>query len=215
VAQPYVSPEPVMTFRLVQLPCLCATALLMSACGLWGDKKPEYYDVPEAKPLKIPSGLDSPTSEAAFTIGIPAFPLPESELNPIPPRVLANQAGQGGNSSLRWSADGVYILIQDSPDSVQRRLGYVIERSGMEMVRQEPDGAYVFQYQQVTVDRDEGFFTNLAFWRPDAPNYSGSYQTLLEPDGNSTRIYVKYADGRDVPMEAAEQVLAILKERLG
>jgi uncharacterized lipoprotein len=85
----------------------------------------------------------------------------------------------------------------------------------MDMVRQEPSGAYVFQYNQVAVDRDEGFFSNLAFWRPDAPNYSGSYQTVVEPDGTSTRIYVKYADGRDVPMEAAEQVLAILKERLG
>ena len=204
-----------MTFKAAQLPCLAALALVLSGCGIWGEKKPEYYGVPESKPLKIPAGLDSPTSQAAFTIDIPVFPLSETELNPIPPRVLANQENEGGNSRLRWSADGVYILIQDSPDSVQRRLGYVIERSGMEMVRQEPDGAYVFEYEQVIVDRDEGWFNTLAFWRPDAPNYSGSYQTVLEADGTATRIYVKYADGRDVPMEAAEQVLAILKERLG
>lgn len=204
-----------MILKPLQLICIAASAVIATSCSMFGDDKPEYYDVPESKPLKIPDGLDSPTSQAAFTIDVPAFPLPDTELNAVPPRVLANQGAETGNSRLRWSADGVYILVLDSPESVQRRLGYVIERSGMEMVRQEQNGSYVFEYHQVVVNVDEGFFNSLAFWRPDPPNYSGSYQTLLEPDGGNTRVYVKYADGRDVPMEAAEQVLAILKERLG
>ncbi len=191
------------------------TAPLLASCGLFGDKDPEYYGVAEVQLLTVPDGMDSPIAPTALTIDIPPMPLPQSELNDVPPRVLANQSAKNANTSLHWSADGVYILVKDSADSVQRRLGYVIERSGMGLLGRGPDGNYRFEYRHVRPEGNEGFFSKVAFWRDDPPDYSGSYETLLRPEGQNTRVFVRYADGGEVPMEAAEQVLAILKERLG
>lgn len=206
-----------MNLRLKQLLTLSMVALLASSCGLFGDKKktPEYYGIPEGQTLEIPEGLDDPAAQTALTIEYPPVPLPAQELSAVPPRVLANQDGESGNSRIRWSSEGVYIDVADSADSVERRLGYVIERSGMQMQGRAPEGGYRFEYEQQIIDRDEGFFSKMAFWRDNAPNYSGSYLTRFEPDGESTRVYLKYADGGEVPMDAAEHVLAILKERLG
>ncbi|MDX1555668.1 MAG: hypothetical protein R3212_06560 [Xanthomonadales bacterium] len=190
-------------------------ALLLSACGLFKKKDPEYYNVAEAQPLTVPDGLDSPVASTALTIETPTMPLPQRELNDVPPRVLANQNTRNANTSLHWSAEGVYILVKDSTDSVQRRLGYVIERSGMAMQGRGPDGNYRFEYHHVRPENEEGFFGKLAFWRDDPPDYSGTYETLLRPDSQGTRVFVQYPDGGEVPMEAAEQVLVILKERLG
>lgn len=193
-------------------------ALLLSGCSLFGKKdQPEYYGVPEAKPLVIPEGLDSPTSQTALTIEYPPVPLPERELNPVPPRVLANQTDNGAeaNSRIRWAAEGVFIYVDDSTDSVDRRLGYAIERSGMSVHGRAPDGGYRFDYSQPQRKSDDGWFSWMAFWKEDPPNYSGSYLTLTQPDGAGSRVYLKYADGGEVPIDAAEHVLAILKQRLG
>ena len=189
--------------------------LSLASCGLFRERPPEYYVVSEAEPLVIPDGLDTPNSETALTIETSVMPLPERELNDVPPRILANQSEKNTNSKIRWAADGVYLLVDDSSDSVERRLGYVIERSGMHMQGRGSDGGYQFEYEHVLRDRDEGWFSWMAFWRDDPPDFSGSYQTVSRADGARTRIYLRYADGGEVSMEASEHVLAILKERLG
>ena len=201
-----------MTIRTFNL--LLLVSAFVSACGTFGDNPPEYYGIPESKNLEIPDNLDRPTSATALTVDRRYMPLPERELSPIPPRVLANQK-DNSSTSLRWSADGVYILVEDSPDSVQRRLRYVIERSGMDLHSPTSDGNHRFGYHHVPVEIDEGFFAKMAFWRDDAPNYSGDYETVPQADGSQTRVYLRYADGEDVPMDAAEHVLVILMERLG
>lgn len=185
---------------------------------MFGEKEPEqpeYYNAIEADPLTIPEGLDTPTTSSALTIEHQPLPLPTTEMNTMPPRVLANQSDDDGNSIMRWSSEGVYILVDDTPESVERRLEFVIERSGMELLGQGGDGGYRFYYEDVRPNLDKGFFEKMAFWRDDPPDYSGSYLTLSQPDGGRTRIYLVYADGGEVPVEAAEHVLAILKQRLG
>ena len=205
-----------MNLNLIRLPVLALCSLLITACGLFGDKKqPMYYDVPVAVPLEIPDGLDTPSSGVALTIEHPVLPLPSAEMSAVPPRVVLNQSDDGGNTKLRWSSEGIYILVEDSTDSVQRRLEFVIERSGMELLGQSQNGEYRFNYDHVRADANDGFLSKLAFWRDDSPDYSGSYQILSRSDGDKTRVYLLFADGGEVPVEAAEHVLAILKGRLG
>lgn len=194
---------------------VAVVAALLAACGVFGDKNPEYYDVPESKTLEVPQDLDRPNSATALTVDRQYMTLPERELSPVPPRVLANQKGNETTTRMKWSADGVYLLVQDSPESVQRRLKFVIERSGMQLHNQSADGNYRFSFEHVRSEEDTGFFSKIAFWRDDAPDYSGEYQTVPQPDGTDTRVYLKYADGGEVPMDAAEHVLVILMERLG
>ncbi len=196
---------------------LLACSVLLSACGLFGrdeEDQPEYYEAVEAPPLEIPEGLARPTSDAALYILAPPAPLPERELQSRPPRVSSTSTGDE-NATLRWGAEGAYLLVEDTHESVQRRLGLVIERAGMNMEPLRDVPGYRVEYWHQPVETDEGFFSRLAFWRDDAPNYSGTYRVISRPDGEQTRVYVKNADGSEPDPAAAEHLLVILGERLG
>jgi uncharacterized lipoprotein len=194
-----------------------AGSVLLASCSWFGSKEeaPPYYSAVETAPLKIPEGLDRPTSSAALVIAIPESPLPQREMPNVPPRVATQSSGGRDIIPIKWSADGVYLLVQDTPESTIRRVGLVIKRSGMSMSEAVGDSAYRFEYRHESKDPDEGFFSKLAFWRDNAPNYSGEYEAVIQPDGESSRVYIKNGDGSESDPEAAEHLLAILGERLG
>ena len=77
----------------------------------------------------------------------------------------------------------MFLLVEDSFESAQRRADLVIKRSGMKKITQDEQGVYRFEYYQVFGDGDGGFFSSMAFWRKNkAEDYSGAYQIYLEPD---------------------------------
>jgi uncharacterized lipoprotein len=194
---------------------LALLALLLVAACSRGNKKPEYYDARETASLEIPQGLDRPASEAALVIEAPAMPPPAMVMQTMPPRISSTTSGIDTNSELKWSAQGLYLMVEDTPESVQRRLGLVIERSGMQSVRLDDQGVYRFDYYQ-SFEEAGGFFRKMAFWSRDkSEDYSGAYQTFTQPDGVNTRVYIKYADGTDCEPDAAEHVLAVLRARIG
>lgn len=197
--------------------CLTLTlllALLLGACSS-ENRKREYYGATELKPLQIPDGFSNPTSGGALTIPTPAMPLSAMPMDTKPPRITSTTAGMTGNSSFIWSVKGLYLMVDDTADSVHRRLGLVIQRAGMKRVRVDEKGVYRFDYYQDFED-ESGFFNKLAFWnRDETEDYSGAYQTFTEPDGEKTRVYIKYADGTDCEPDAAEHVLEVIRNRLG
>ncbi len=106
-------------------------------------------------------------------------------------------------------------MVEDSPESAHRRLGLVIKRAGMERVSLDEKGVYRFDYYQ-QFKSEGGFFKKMAFWSRDkSEDYSGAYQTFTRPDGDKTRVYIKYADGTDCEPDAAEHVLEVIRARLG
>jgi uncharacterized lipoprotein len=201
--------------------CACAgvvaCCLALSACGLFNrkEKQPIYYSAVEAAALEIPAGLDRPASTNALVITTPVSPLPQREIQALPPRVSSQSSGGKGLMPIRWASDGVYLFVEDSPQSTFRRLGLVIKRSGLSLAEAIGDNAYRFEYWHDSKDPDEGFFSKLAFWRDDAPNYSGIYQAVIRVDGENSRVYITNGDGSDADPNAAEHILAILGERLG
>lgn len=205
---------------LITLPVLGLAGVLAASCGIFGkdDEEqadlPEYYHAVETDPLQIPDGLERPTSSTALVILAPPAPLPQKELKTVPPRVTSTSGGDSSRTLIRWGSEGAYLLVEDTLESVQRRLRLVIERSGMSL--DELDGAegYRVEYWHQPEEK-EGFFSKLAFWRDDGPNYSGVYRVFARPDGEKTRIYVKNEDGSEPDSEASEHLLTILGERLG
>ena len=199
------------------VPLVCIASL--TSCGMFGGDKdedqPVYYKAVEAPSLEIPEGLDQPKATNALVITTPLAPLPQKELQTIPPRVASHSTRDDSSTQLKWSAEGVYLLVEDSPESVVRRLGLVIERAGMALSAMEVSNGYRFEYHHNSKDPDEGFFSKMAFWRDDAPNYSGSYQAITQADGEGTRIVIKGPEGGEVDPIAAEHILGILGERLG
>lgn len=188
--------------------------LTVSACRS-GDKKPGYYNEVETPSLDVPSGLDYPDTGQAMIIRTPYMQPPAMVMTDVPPRISSTTSGIDKNSRLSWSAQGLYLLVEDTPESVHRRLGLVIDRSGMQRVRVDDNGVYRFDYYQ-TFEDDRGFFRKMAFWsRDDTEDYSGAYQAFTEADGENTRVYIKYADGSDCEPDAAEHVLIVLGARMG
>jgi len=194
---------------------LVLTWLMVAGCSSDG-RKPEYYDSAETKSLAIPEGLDTPTSSTALIIRVPAIPLSSFELDSVPPRISSTTSGIDANSRLSWSAQGMYLLVEDTHESAERRLDIVVKRSGMKNIREDEEGIRRFDYYQEFDSFNSGFVSHLAFWRKDKrEDYSGAYQVYLRPDGENTRVYIKYADGTDCEPDAAEHVLAVLGARLG
>jgi uncharacterized lipoprotein len=194
---------------------LTILAVLLAAACSSKSKKPEYYNEFETASLEIPEGLSQPDSSSALVIQTPPMPPPTMILLDTPPRISSTTSGIDANSRLSWSAQGLYLLVEDTPESVQRRMGIVIERSGMQRIRIDDNGVYRFDYYQ-TFDNIDGFLSKMAFWNRDqSEDYSGAYQTFAQPEGEHTRIYIKYADGTDCEPDAAEHVLAVLGARMG
>jgi uncharacterized lipoprotein len=124
-------------------------------------------------------------------------------------------SGLDANARFSWSPDGLFLLVDDTVESVQRRLGLVIERAGMQRIRVDDNGVYRFEYYQV-FEEEDGFFRKLAFWSRDKrTDYSGAYQVFTRADGDRTRVFLKYADGTDCEPDAAEHVLDVIRSRLG
>jgi len=200
--------------RYVLILLLVCTAVILAACSS-GSKKPEYYDAVETPSLEIPEGLNRPDAGSALRIQAPYTGPPAMLLQDKPPRITSTTSGLDSNSRLSWSAQGLYLLVEDTPESTHRRLGLVLERGGMQRIRIDENGVYRFDYYQ-KFDGEDGFFNKMAFWsRDSSEDYSGAYQAFTQPDGENTRVYLKYADGTDCEPDAAEHLLAVLSARMG
>ena len=205
---------PIQNNAALKILALMLPALLLAACS-GGQKQPEYYAATETESLEIPDHLSRPDASQALIIQADYLPPPSLVMETKPPRISSTTSGIEEGSRLNWSAQGLYLLVEDTPESAHRRLGAVIRNSGMERIRVDEKGVYRFDYYQ-TFEDTGGFFKSMAFWRRDATeDYSGAYQTFTEPDGENTRVYIKYADGTDCEADAAEHLLAVIRQRLG
>lgn len=188
---------------------------VLSGCSLFGENEPEYLDSVEVEPLKIPAGLDEPNGPAPVVISVPQMRMPQGdELEPRPPRVVSTAGKQDTNAYMAWSAEGVYLMVKDSPVNVARRLQSAIETLGMEMLEQDDAGSHKFHYYQ-DMETGEGFFSSMAFWRSQPANYSGIFMTSLRADGKNTRVYLLFGTGEVVDTAGAEHVLGIFMDNLG
>ena len=209
------------TLKIAAVLLLASCCMALSSCSMFHrDKKlPQYYYAVESPELDVPEGLARPSSSGAFVIATPAAPLSQKEIRTFPPRVDSTSTDAQAGSAVRWSAGVVYLSVKDSQPSVFRRLGFVVTRSGMSMSDTIGDSGYSFEYRHTPKSTDEGFFGNffgkMAFWRDKPPNYSGTFLVVTQAEGETTRVYIKNADGSDADPDAAEHLLEVLAIRLG
>ena len=191
--------------------------VVLSGCSMFGNNEPEYLDSEELAVLQIPEGLNEPRGGSPVVISVPQMRMPAGdELEPNPPRVVSTAGRQDANAHMAWSAEGVYLLVKDTPDSVARRLRFAIDNAGMTMLsRDDASGAHKFHYSQVNTNESEGFFSRMAFWRSDPFDYSGTFMTSIRSDGPDTRVYLLFGNGKYVDTTGAEHILGIFMERLG
>jgi hypothetical protein len=196
---------------------ILALIFVVSGCSLFGSGEPEYMASVEVEPLKIPEGLDSPLSTEPVVVSVPEMRLPAGdELEPLPPRVVSTAGKQDSNSYLAWSAEGAYLFVKDTPESVAGRLRYAIENSGMSLLKIDESGSHKFHYSQA-MPAEEGFFSKMAFWRggSDESDFSGTFKTSVREDGMNTRVYLLFGTGEPVDTAGSEHILGIFMERFG
>jgi len=206
-----------MTDQFKSVTVIVTAALLIQACGMFKDKPEEYLLAEEGSSLDIPEGLDQPRLVSPVLIGVkPMQPPSGDELNPLPPRAAITAGGGQANAYLAWSAAGAFLSVKDNPESVDERLRTAIESSGMSMVQADEQGRLKFEYHHEPAPVEKSFFEKMMFWRSnEGPDYSGTYQVHLEPDGNETRVYLLNTAGEAAFTNVAEHVLGIFMERLG
>lgn len=195
---------------------MLASLMLVGCAGR--ESQPVYIESQEISPIRAPQGLDTPAVRSTFQLG--GYFLPEmaglSEARP--PRVLPSAEAEASNSHIRFGPRGLYLEVQDEADSVWRRLGFSLNRGGMQVreVKQE-QRQYAFRFNHDPMVIDRSGLSRLAFWRSnERVDYSGDFLARIEPSSaQTTQVLLLDAEGNLVDMERAEYVLSLLRERLG
>jgi uncharacterized lipoprotein len=196
------------------LPALLLLGL--AGCSWFKEKPPEYVASREVPRLQVPPDLDEPRYPSPLMISAPEMRIPTGdELNPGPPRTVSTGGRADANAFMSWSAEGVYLKVLDTPDSVNRRLGFAIERSGMQLLEGGEAGDFRFQYNHRRPDQ-RSLWQKMKFWSDGrGPDYSGTYRARVSGDGDNSRVYLMFDSGEPATTSAAEHVLGLFMERLG
>lgn len=196
-----------------------AGAMLLGGC-FNRDAEPIYVASEEVKPIEAPQGLDEPEVRSNFEV--PGYSLPELAAQgdqEKPPRVQPSAEAEKSRSHIRFGRTGLYLAVEDEPDSVWRRLGFSLDRGDMEIRRSDEDERrYIFRFSHEAFRPEQTFWRRMAFWsRPEKVDYSGDYIARVAGRGEdgATRVELLDSDGEVLDMEQAEFVLARLRERLG
>ncbi len=196
---------------------LALLAVMASGC-FNRDRQPLYVASDQIEPIQVPGGLSQPRVRAGFEI--PGYFLPQLAAQGTearPPRVQPSAEAEASRSHIRFGATGLYLAVLDEPDSVWRRLSFSLNRGGMSVRQVDEDNRrYRFHFAHEPIITAETGWRRAAFWRRSAPiDFSGVYVAEVHESGNATRVNLLDDRGQILPMDQAEYVLALLRERLG
>ncbi len=190
---------------------------LLSAC-FNRDQRPVYVDSEEIAPIEVPEDLAAPNVRPTYDIPGTFLPqLAASGDEARPPVVLSSAEAEASRSHIRFGPTGLYLEVEDEPDSVWRRLGFTLNRGGMN-VREvdESERRYRFSFRHDPIEISRTGLARFAFWRSDeVVDYSGEYTARVSEDGQETQVTLLGNSGEILDMDQAEFVLAVLRERLG
>ncbi|QOC23276.1 outer membrane protein assembly factor BamC [Wenzhouxiangella sp. AB-CW3] len=197
---------------------LLAAALLAMLGGCARDRQPIYADSEEIDPIEAPPGLDQP--QFRMTYEVPGYFLPElaGQSSARPPHVQPSAVAERSRSHIRFGAKGLFLAVEDEPESVWDRLAATLDRDGME-VREidESQRRYRFHFDHDAPELGRTGLARLAFWRRgDTVDYSGDYHIeVRDGEGETAELILLDPDGEILEMERAETVLARLRDELG
>ncbi|MCF6262757.1 MAG: outer membrane protein assembly factor BamC [Xanthomonadales bacterium] len=211
--------------KKVLLLVLCVLLLLaLTACGRSEKRQTAYIRAVEVSPLEVPTDLDPPRTDTAVTPAIAAADLPSVNTEPkstLPPLVLSSGQLENSNVTIAYSAQGTYLLLEDTLASTWRRVGLSLPRMGLSNIAtNEADLTYDFDYVHQRLEYDKTVWETMKFWQDHGgPDYSGRYRLQLKEVGKGrrmhTRIYLQDAIGQPVDAAAAGVVFGSFLERLG
>jgi uncharacterized lipoprotein len=206
-----------LTLVTTRFSLLLLAAILMTGC-FNRDRQPIYVESDEVATIRAPEGLSEPRIRGTYQVPGTFLPQLAAAGNEArPPRVLTSAEAEASRSHIRFGPTGLYLEVDDEADSVWRRLGFTLNRSGMSVREVDESSRYFeFRFDHDPIYIERGRIARLAFWRSgEVLDYSGNYRVEVQPDGDATRLALLDSNGEVIGMNRAEYVLAILRERLG
>jgi outer membrane protein assembly factor BamC len=99
-----------------------------------------------------------------------------------------------------------------------RLTGIALDRVGFAVEdRDRSKGTYFVRYNKVLEDdKDEGFFSKLAFWSDDETEIDRetTYQVKLIPGGETTQVLVRNEQGEEAETVVVETILGLIHEQI-
>ena len=197
----------------VRLALVAVLAFLLAGCGLF-NRNTEFEEVGAARPLEVPPDLDAPDTTRSMRVPDATY----SRVAGGPVQRSDAPADVPADVRLEYAGDTATLLVPDTLDSVYRRLGFALERIGMEIVeRDDGANAYLVEYvdRQARENRP-GVFARWILRRKGPTDHSGVYRVSIEEAGAAaSRVRLLTRDGDDAPERVVNDVLGALEERLG
>ena len=189
----------------------------LSSCGLFSSKT-EYDKVPPGKALEVPPDLDEPSAASAVRVPNATYsrvangpvqagaPVGAAQPDPDPQPGDRIETGPGGQT----------LLVDDSMESVWRRLGFALQRIGLKIEDQERDrGVYFVEYVDLEAkEQKPGVFSRWIMRKKGPTDHSGTYQIHLETEGEQTRVRVLDDNSERAAAKVNQEILNSLLERL-
>lgn len=199
--------------------CLVLTliALVLAACA-GRDRQPIYVQSDELPPIRVPAGLAEPRIRPTFQVAGAFLPEMAAQHETRPPRVLPSAEAERSRSHIRFGPRGLFLEVQDEAESVWRRLGFSLNRAGLQVREVRADRQqYAFRFTDDPMVIDRTGLSRLAFWRgTERVDHSGDFIAEVEPvSERATRVLLFDSAGNLVDMSQAEHILGVLRERLG
>ena len=187
----------------------------LSSCGLFSGKS-EYDKIPPGKSLEVPPDLDEPS--AASAVRVPNATYSRLAGGPVsdgaPVGVAEPEAEKG--TRIESGNGGQELIVDDSMESVWRRLGFALQKSGLKIEDQERDrGVYSVEYVDVEAkEQRPGAFSRWIMRKKGPTDYSGTYHVQLESAGEETRVQLRDDDGEPAAAKVNDEILTSLLEQL-
>ena len=114
--------------------------------------------------------------------------------------------------------DGLSTIELAEPfDRAWRRVGLVLDRAGFTVEdRNRSKGFYFVRYvgSEADAQKDEGFFSKLAFWRSAPDPKAEQYRVFVKDRNDLSEVQVLNKDGNPDPSETARKILSLLQQQL-
>lgn len=196
----------------MRLAVIVGLAILLAGCGLF-NRNTEYDEVGAGRPLEVPPDLDAPDTTRSMRV-------PDSTYSRVaggPVRPANAPSETPTDVRLEYTGEGATLLVPDALDSVYRRLGFALERIGVEIVeRDDSTSAYLVEYvDREARDNRPGVFARWILRRKGPTDHSGVYRVSIEEAGAASRVRLMTEEGGEAPERVVNDVLGALEERLG
>lgn len=193
-------------------------ALMLGACGLMPGQS-SYDPIDPVEALEVPPDLDAPETDGALRVPNATYSRvqggPVSGTSSPAVSEAPTPAQQGTRMLYEGGVRG--LLVEDSEESVWRRVGFALERIGLSIEERERESStYVVEYEDVQAkEARPNVFSRWIMRRKGPEDHSGTYQVRLRGQGSATIVNLYDEDGAPAGQVITEELLTALLDRLG